>query len=351
MASWLKIIGLNLNKDRLGLCFTSILGLSIIFLATRPVFKELNSLTLAIIIGIFLANTIKIPKSYEPGIKFANKKILKLAIIIFGIKLNFKDTLAIGDIGVIITLITISSTFLFASWLGKKLDLNQKFIQLIAAGTAICGTSAIVATNAVVEASEEDTAYSIATVTAFGTLAMITYPLLGNLLNLSPSEFGFWCGISIQQTAQVITASFHHGMSSADFATITKLSRVIFLAPAIILLGYASDNSSDDNPRQNSPKYKSLFSKITIPWFVIFFLLMSLLNTYAMIDEPLKKMILNFDTYLFTVSMLAMGLETKISSFRKVGIKPFYLGGLTWLFIASISLVLIKIFQVNTNLN
>jgi len=343
MTPWFNIIGLNFKKDRLGLCFTGILGFAIIFLATRPAFNQLNSLTLAILIGIFLANTIKIPKSYDPGIKFANKKLLKLAIIIFGIKLNFKDTLAIGDIGVLITLITISSTFLFSSWLGKKLGLNQKFIRLIAAGTAICGTSAIVATNAVVEASEEDTAYSIATVTAFGTLAMITYPLLGNLLNLSPSEFGFWCGISIQQTAQVITASFHHGMSSADFATITKLSRVIFLAPVIILLGY----TSDDSARQNSPKDKSLFSKITIPWFIVFFLLMSLLNTYAMIEAPIKKIILNFDTYLFTVSMLAMGLETKISSFRKVGIKPFYLGGLTWLFIASISLILIKVFHVN----
>lgn len=332
----------NFKKEIYGIFFTVILGLIILFISSRPLFSKFNPLSIAIIVGILLINTVKIPKYYEPGIKFSNKTILKLAIIIFGIKLNFKDALAIGNTGIILTVITITLTFFFTYWIGRKLGLNNRFIQLIAAGTSICGTSAIVATNAVVKASEEDTAYSIVTVTTFGTVAMVVYPLLGQWLNLSPSEFGFWCGISIQQTAQVIAASFQHGMVSGDFATITKLSRVIFLIPTVILLGcLAAKNCS------KAKSEKNIFAKISVPWFVLLFLGMSLINTYFPLGESTTKALIHFDSFLFIVSMVAMGLETKISSIKNVGFKPFYLAGLSWLFISLSSLILIKLFVVN----
>ncbi|MEL7406376.1 MAG: putative sulfate exporter family transporter [Cyanobacteria bacterium J06558_2] len=248
---------------------------------SRPGMGMVSISSIAIGLGIILGNLVKIPKSFQPGIKFSAKEILKLAIIMLGFKLNFHDAIEIGHLGVGITFVTIGSTFLFSHWSGSKLGLNRRLIQLIAAGTSICGTSAVVATNAVVNASDEDTAYSITTVTLFSILAMLVYPIIGGILHLSTTEFGFWCGFSIQQTAHVIAASLNYDVMSADLATISKLSRVIYLAPIVLLLGTFS------SPKGSS-QGKSLLSRITIPWFVPLFLVMSLINTYLPVAPGIK---------------------------------------------------------------
>ncbi|MEM9509146.1 MAG: YeiH family protein [Cyanobacteria bacterium P01_E01_bin.35] len=309
------------------------------FLHSRPGMEMVSISAIAIALGIALCNIIKLPHLFQPGIKFCAKKILKLAIIILGFKLNFHDAIRIGNLGVGITFVTISSTFIFTYWLGSKLGLNQRLIQLIAAGTSICGTSAIVATNAVIHASDEDTAYSIATVTIFSILAMLLYPIVGASLNLSPTEFGFWSGFSIQQTAHVIAASFHYDAMSADLATISKLSRVIYLVPIVILLG----SLSTANRRSSG---QSLFSKVTIPWFVLLFLTMSVINTYLPVAASAKQALTQLDGFLFVVAMAAMGLETKFQAIAANGLKPFYLAGLSWIFIATVSLLLVKTFTM-----
>ncbi|MEO1670695.1 MAG: YeiH family protein [Cyanobacteria bacterium J06631_2] len=310
------------------------------FLHTRPGMEMVSISAIAIALGMVLGNTIKLPDLFQPGIKFSSKKVLKLAIIILGFKLNFIDAIKIGNLGVGITFITISSTFIFTYWLGKKLGLNTRLIQLVAAGTSICGTSAVVAANAVIHASDEDTAYSITTVTIFSIMAMLLYPLIGAILHLTPTEFGFWCGFSIQQTAHVIAAASHYATVSGDLATISKLSRVIYLVPIVILLG--SFSNSDQDSQQ-----KSLLSKITVPWFVLLFLVMSLLNTYLPMIPGLKETLVQIDSFLFVVAMAAMGVETRFKAISTTGFKPFYLAGLSWIFIAVSSLILIKVFTAN----
>ncbi|MEL6909814.1 MAG: YeiH family protein [Cyanobacteria bacterium J06598_4] len=323
-----------------GILLSLVLSSITYFLHSRPGMEMVSISAIAIALGIVVGNTVPLPKLLQPGIKFSAKKILKLAIIILGFKLNFHDAIRIGNLGVGITFFTITSTFVFTFWLGKKLGLNPQLIQLIAAGTSICGTSAVVATNAVIHASDEDTAYSITTVTLFSILAMLVYPLLGKILNLSPVQFGFWCGFSIQQTAHVIAASFHYGMVSGDLATISKLSRIIYLIPAVILLG--SFSSSNRNIQRSS-----LLSQLTIPWFVLLFLAMSSINTYLPVAANIRQALVQLDGFLFVVAMAAMGLETKFEAIATTGLKPFYLAGLAWIFIAINSLILIKIFTVN----
>lgn len=333
--SWLKIKAIIP-----GVLLTLILSGITYFIQSQPGMETVSISAIAIALGIALSNIAKLPNLFQPGIKFSSKKILKLAIIILGFKLNFNDAIKIGNLGVGITFVTISATFLFTYWLGSRLGLNKRLIQLIAAGTSICGTSAVVATNAVIQASDEETAYSVTTVTLFSILAMLLYPFMGMALHLSTTEFGFWCGFSIQQTAHVIAASLQYDMMSADLATISKLSRVIYLVPVVILLGTFSARSS-------RTKGESLLSQITIPWFVLLFLVMSLINTYLPVAPSLKQALIQVDGFLFVIAMAAMGLETKFKAIATTGWKPFYLAGLAWIFISILSLLLIKTFVMS----
>lgn len=328
------------NRILPGVLLSFAIGGFTYYLHGIPTFSMVSMITIAIALGIVIGNAIKLPNLFKPGINFSGKRILKLAIIILGFKLNFNDAIRIGHIGFGVTFITIISTFIFTYWLGKKLGLNDKLIQLIAAGTSICGTSAVVAINAVIHASDEDTAYSVTMITTYSIIAMLIYPVIGAILHLSPTEFGFWSGFSIQQTSHVIATSFQYGAVSGDLATISKLSRVIYLVPAVILLGLLSSCNYGKN-RQN------LLTNITIPWFIILFLGMSLINTYVPLETNLKEALINLDTFLFVVAMVAIGLDTKFKAIATTGLKPFYLAGLSWLFIAFNSLFLIKIFMIS----
>ena len=328
------------NRILPGVLLSFAIGGFTYYLHGIPTFSMVSMITIAIALGLVIGNTIKLPNLFKPGIKFSGKRILKLAIIILGFKLNFNDAIRIGNIGFGVTFITIISTFIFTYWLGKKLGLNDKLIQLIAAGTSICGTSAVVAINAVIHASDEDTAYSVTMITTYSIIAMLIYPVIGAILHLSPAEFGFWSGFSIQQTSHVIATSFQYGSVSGDLATISKLSRVIYLVPAVILLGLLSSCNYGKN-RQN------LLANITIPWFIVLFLGMSLINTYVPLGTNVKEALINLDTFLFVVAMAAIGLDTKFKAIATTGLKPFYLAGLSWLFIAFNSLFLIKIFMIS----
>ncbi len=325
-----------------GLIVTTITALLATFLNSRPGFNVLSTLLLSIILGIIIGNTVKISKVYEPGIKFSLKRILKLSIILLGLKLSFAEILRVGPVGLGITAITLVSTFLFTNWLGNILKINQKLVKLIASGTAICGTSAIVATNGVVDASEEEVAYSVATVTALGTVAVLVYPLLPEILNLMPSDYGLWCGISIHQTAQVFAAAGDTGYMGLELATISKLSRVLFLAPTILVLGFLSVKN---NHQVEDRKTKSNFKKLPIPWFIFIFLGVVVINSLSIIPDNFKDIILNFNKFLLAISMVAMGIQTNLFKLKQTGLKPLYLATASWLFLASLSLVIIKLLQ------
>ncbi len=229
------------------------------------------------------------------------------------------------------------STFTFTCWFGKQIGVNQKLTKLIAAGTSICGASAIVATNGVVESKDEDVAYAVAIVTIFGTLSMLLYPFLSTFLQVTSQEFGIWCGVSIHETAQVIAAAFQGGEVSGEFATVAKLSRVIFLAPVVLTLGLISPSSSNSSQETKS-------KKLPIPWFVFGFIALMLLNSANIFPEGLKRTVTEINHFLLTISMAGMGLKTSIREIQQSGIKPLYLGAASWIFVSVLSLSLIKAF-------
>ncbi|MGK7954175.1 MAG: YeiH family protein [Crocosphaera sp.] len=317
-----------------GLGLTASLAILAEYLHKLPSLSLLSSLILAIILGIFLKNTIGVPKIYQQGITFSLKRILRLSIILLGLRLSLPQVIEVGPNGLAIVCFTLVSTFVFTCWLGQKLGVNKRLTKLIAAGTSICGASAIVATNGVVESKDEEVAYAVAIVTLFGTLSMLLYPLFPVFFQVTSQEFGIWCGVSIHETAQVIAAAFQGGEMSGELATIAKLSRVIFLVPIVLSLGLFSNKSTANNQ----------LNKLPIPWFVLGFIALMLLNSLDIFPENLKNSVVTFNHFLLAISMAGMGLKTSLFDIKKTGIKPFYLGAGSWLFISIFSLGLIKIF-------
>jgi uncharacterized integral membrane protein (TIGR00698 family) len=292
--------------------------------------ETLNPLLLAVLLGIGWRQWGQVPTTYSPGIKFAMKRVLRLAVILLGLRLSLTEVMAVGPWGLGIVTIGTIATFYLTCWLGPRLGVNTRLTQLIAAGTSICGASAVVATNTVVEGSEEDMTYAIATITGFGTLAMLTYPLLGTLMQLSPQAFGIWCGASVHEVAQVIATAFQRGDLSGELATVTKLSRVLLVVPIMISLGWQTRHAQ-----------QSRRASIPIPWFVVFFGLLVVVNSLGLIAEPIKAVVLSGNQWLLCMALVAMGLETNLSNLARLGLKPLYLAGLSWLFLSVASLAMI----------
>lgn len=290
-------------------------------------------ISIAICVSLLATNIWTIPKTFQPGIKVSLNQLLSLAIILLGLRLNWSELALVGSSGLVIIMISLLCTLTLTQWLGQKLGLNLKLVQLIACGTSICGTSAIVATNGVVKASEDDVACAVATVTAFGTLAMLLYPLLAAPLHISSEEFGLWCGSSIHQTSQVVAAGFQQGAISGELATASKLSRVLFLAPVIFCIGLSYR-------RERSPDRKWT---LPVPWFIMAFLCLVAINSFNIIPDNIKAVLIVFDKFLIVVAMVAVGLETKLSKLRKTGIRPLILGAASWICLSLVSLILIKV--------
>jgi uncharacterized integral membrane protein (TIGR00698 family) len=177
-----------------GLLLTTLIAAIALGLDRLSNLHTLNPLLIAVLLGMGWRQWGVVPAAYRPGIKFAMKRVLRLAVILLGLRLSVTEVLAVGPWGLGLVTIGTISTFYLTCWLGRWLGVNPRLAQLIAAGTSICGASAVVATNPVIEGSEEDMTYAIATITGFGTLAMLTYPLLGTLLQLSPRPLAFGVG-------------------------------------------------------------------------------------------------------------------------------------------------------------
>ncbi len=299
----------------------------------------LSPMILAILLGIIFHNTVSTPLCAKPGVQFAMRRLLRLAIILLGLQLTITQVIEVGGRGMLIIIATLLATFQFTRWLGARLGVDAKLAELIAAGTSICGASAVIATNTVTRASDEDVAYAVACVTVFGSLAMFLLPFLGGVLHLDAHAFGLWTGASIHEIAQVVGAAFQRGQQAGEFGTIAKLSRVIMLAPVVLGLGWlarraAKRNNSGDNAQVEVP----------VPWFVIGFIGLVVLNSVVSIPDAPKKLLIILTTILLTMALAAMGLETDLRKLRMKGLRPFFLGAMAWVFIASFSFAAIQLF-------
>jgi uncharacterized integral membrane protein (TIGR00698 family) len=305
------------------------------WLHDMPALSRISALMLAIILGMAIRNSVGVPAAMQDGIRFSMRRLLRLAIILLGFQISMSQIRQVGGLGFLIVAATLVCTFVFTMWLGRRLGVDPKVTELIAAGTSICGASAVVATNTVTEGSDEDVTYAIAIVTALGTVSILIYPLAAAAIGMPAAPYGLWTGASIHEIAQVIAAAFQGGSVSAQYGAISKLSRVVLLAPVVFTLGYlAMRRRSAEGNR----------AKVAMPWFLVGFLAMIVVNSFGVVNKEWTTRLVTANQFLLAVALAAMGLETSLSKLRAAGLRPFLLGSGAWVFISALSLGLIRVF-------
>lgn len=316
-----------------GLLLTGVLTALAIYVGDIPWFSSmgLGALTLAILFGIIIGNTLyPVAKPYsDDGVKFAKHYLLRTGIILYGFRLTFQQIADVGATGLIIDAIMLTSTFLIAMWIGRKyFGLDEQTVILIGAGSSICGAAAVMATEPVVKAQASQVAVAVSTVVIFGTIGIFLYPWFYHLnafagwLPFTEETFGIFSGSTIHEVAQVVAVGHSISPDAENAAVISKMIRVMMLAPFLIILStYLSKKKSKaNNGAQVAEK-----SPITIPWFAVFFILMAGFNSLNLIPASIVSYIVTIDTILLAMAMVALGLTTHISAIRQAGVKPLLL--------------------------
>jgi uncharacterized integral membrane protein (TIGR00698 family) len=316
-----------------GLIAVTLLAWASIELHTLPQLSAVSALMIAIVLGMLVRNTVGIPAACAPGIRFSLRRVLRFAVVLLGFQLSVRQIAEVGATGLFVVAVTLAAAFCFTTWLGRRLGVDRKLSELIAAGTSICGASAIVATNTVTEGSDEDVAYAIAVVTLFGCASMLLYPMSDVLMHMPAHAYGLWAGASIHETAQVLAASFQGGAVSGRIGAVTKLSRVMLLAPVVLGLGWAARRRDGAACKQRA---------VPVPLFLLGFIAAICVNSVGILPASVTQAIVKFDQFLLALSLGAMGLETSFRKVRDAGLRPMLLGSGAWLFISVFSFALIR---------
>ena len=301
-----------------------------------PHMTAMSPLILSIMLGMAVHNGIGTPVRCRAGVKFTLRRVLRLAIMLLGFQLTLAQVIAVGGAGLAVVVTSLAATFVFTVWLGRRLGVDAKLSQLIAAGTSICGASAVIAANTVTDGTDEDVAYGVACVTVWGSAAMLALPALAGPLHLDPRGFGLWAGASIHEIAQVVAAAFQDGKEAGELATIAKLARVMLLAPLILVLGLTLRRRRGGEGAMQKPA-------APFPWFVIGFIVVIAFNSVLPLPPALRGTMARTTTFLLSVALAAMGLETDARKLRAKGLRPLLLGCGAWLFIAGFSLLLVEL--------
>lgn len=318
-----------------GLALATLIAAAAYGARLAPGLGAFSPMIIAIALGVVMGNLVGVPAQAKAGLAFAMRRVLRFAIVLLGLQLTVAQVIAVGAGGILAIAATLVATFLLTTWLGRLLGVDAKLTQLIAAGTSICGASAVVAVNTVTRASDEDVAYAVACVTLFGTIAMLSYPLLPGALGLDPLAYGLWAGASIHEVAQVVGAGFAQGQAAGEFGTVAKLARVMMLAPVVIALGLVAARAAGRGAAERT--------SAPTPWFVLGFVALVVINSVVAIPADVKTLAAPLTTFLLTVALAAMGMGANIGKLRARGVRPLLLGLASFLFIASFSLGLVKL--------
>lgn len=326
-----------------GIIFVAIFAAAATMIADIAAIKALgiSPLVIGIVLGIFYANTLHnhVPSAWGTGITFSGKKILRFAIVFYGFRITFQEIMDVGMSGFMVSLIMLATTFILGSYLGYKIfKMDKETSMLTASGASVCGAAAVLATEPVLKAEGHKTAVAVSMVVLFGTISMFLYPVLyaaiiepaSGFLHMTPQEFGIYVGGTIHEVAQVVAvpASIQGAPTDmANSAVIVKMTRVIMIAPMLILLGiYLSMAAKKSGSAAGGVK-------LVIPWFAVYFIGMAGFNSLQLVPTDIVSVINEIDTFLLTMAMTALGMGTIFSKFKGLGLAPLYTAGAMFLWL------------------
>ena len=334
-----------------GILLIALFSFAAFYIAEIPFVKSLSfsPLIVGIVLGMLYANSLRnrLPETWVPGIKFCTKQILRTGIVLYGFRLTLGQVAQVGLPAIVTDLIVVCGTIGLGLLLGRLLKVDRDTTLLTATGSAICGAAAVLGAEPVVKGEGHKTAIAVSTVVIFGTIAMFLYPIMyrsGLLDGLSTTQVAIYTGSTLHEVAHVAGAG--NAMDPTDTlgiagtATITKMIRVMLLAPVLVVMGLVLSRL---RPASGPALQSGTRRKITVPWFAFYFigviclntLLQSLTGAATVKDIPLNGAIEYAGTFLLTMAMTALGTDTSIDKFRQAGAKPFLLAALlfVWLLV------------------
>lgn len=327
--------------------------------------SPISGIFTAILLGIIIRNVIGIPELFDAGIDFAVNYALRAGIILLGLRLSLGEALKLGAWGLPLIVACITTGLFVTLYFTRKLNQSNRLGTLIATGTGICGVTAIMATAPVIKARENEISYAVANITIFGLIGMLFYPYLAHFFFAdNPVKAGLFLGTAIHDTAQVTGAALIYAQvfdanEVIDVATITKLTRNVFIIAVIPFVSYLFFHNRKKNGEGGAgelPKWYKLF-----PLFILGFLLLSLMRSigdatavsggqaFGLFSPEAWQDFHSFwssfgSTYMLGLAMAGVGLSTNLRVFKGMGITPFYIGLVAAIAVGSVSLLLIALF-------
>ena len=300
-----------------------------LFLGYVPGLEAFSSwVTPPVALFVGLAFALLCGQAYPKFNKKVSKKLLQYSVVGLGFGMNLHASLASGKEGMLFTIISVMGTMILGMFIGRKLlKVNRDTSYLISSGTAICGGSAIAAVGPVIKAKDSDMSVALATIFVLNAIALFIFPVFGNWLGLTQQEFGTWAAIAIHDTSSVVGAGAAYGEEALQVATTIKLTRALWIIPLALV---------------TSVIFKNGGKKINIPWFILWFVVAILINTYLLDSVPeVGKTIAGLARKGLIVTMFFIGASLSTDVLKAVGVKPLLQGVLLWVVISVGSLAYI----------
>ena len=319
-----------------GLALTALLGFAALWLAELPWVKgtlHVSALLIVILLGMAWKTLAPLPAAAEPGIRLAQRPVLRWAVAGLGFRLSLPELWRIGAPALVVVTVSTLLALVVGWWIARRLGVSEKLGLLLGVGGAICGASAVVAADTVVQGEKRDAALALGIITLLGTIGIVLYPLLGRALGMSDFVYGVWDGASLHEMAQVVAAGFGLSEEAARVATVVKLARICLLAPVVLWLGWSLRHRHREAGR----------AKVApVPWFLVLFVIFAVLNSTGWIPPAMLEGLRRADLWLLCVGMAGVGLQTGFGDLKDAGLKPIAAGALQWAFIATLAYVMAR---------
>lgn len=291
---------------------------------------NLESLTIAIIIGILYNNLVGTQDIFSDGVKLSLKKLLKVGIVLLGFKLNIHAILKLGPQILTMVIIYVPLALILAMILGKILKANNKLATLIGVGSCICGASAVVALTPCINADDDDSVIAVSIVSFLGTIGVLIYSAVAaSNLNLTEIQYGAWSGLTLHGVSHALAAAFALGDTAGEIGTFVKMARVLMIVPVSLVLGYLYNKENKDN------------QKAKFPMYVLYFILAGAINSLGIIPTSITKILTKLSSIFILMAMTAMGLSVNFKSIINKGIKALLIGTIIFIILSGLSLTTI----------
>lgn len=304
----------------------------------------ISAVLIALVIGLIIANVRPVPGLLAPGIDLAAKRILRVGVALLGARLTLGDVAAIGGPSLAVVVATMTTAFVTVAVVGRMAGISPQLGILLGTGTAVCGNSAIVAASPIIDAEDRQVSYAVATITIFGTIALVLFPLIGRAVAMPDEVFGVWAGLAINDTSQVVAAGAAYSERALEHATVVKLVRNALMGPILIGLtlwmgrrrrtdassGEATDptdgagRTADTTTMTGMRLMKTVRS--AVPGFVVAFIVLAAVRSTGLISDQVADVLGQVSAIAITIAIAGVGLKTRVLELTTVGLRPVVVG-------------------------